>query len=707
MNIRRESSRYRSTINPEEGESKYSIGSIDNEQINLTRLHDNLEQIDSLVQRTIGLLERFDNRTQELMYSSLQTVTSHNERQSLITKNIQITVQEISKLYKALDINNRVSPILQIDPDISAISNYINALRDVKDAIFVLSSYETLSFGSYISELGHLHTKSMANMEAKYRIDLGKVSQPIDATLLIIHSITQIPSIQYTDSESIALIPSDKADALYTTAQGIQDCALPGSKPGYLATFVDTRSIYIHETIKDYISYVVDYDVIEQSINYLKGTHPIIATVALIVGLFSAEFINCRSVMPGIHVSTAMNALIHVNLTRINENAEIMIEKAKKTIGTKYSGPVIYMLLDLSIQLKELCNTFDGESKGSEAEKFFADAMSRLPQMTNRASNQMLIAYVDDLEKSAKIQEEQIHIPVLPQFFGSTISTMIPTDYELLSFTTTATIHEVTLSALSFLKGLTEYEALIGQYKFRLDTRKRQAIPDFILNSITSEVEFSLTKTSVTAETESISTTITDRYNKEQRDSSSSSQNQKFYSSFYIFGMNILTALEIFLHQSANTLKKPAIGSIFLMNNNHYIARFLKSTRTLDLYFSDDISRYDKQVTNQMQIYMALSWISCIEKLKNDNLDASISRVRDILKQVSLALDEAMYIGKTCAIPNRELRLRVIKEIEERIIPPYELFINRHSKIIQNNPKWLKWEPSRLSSSIKNLFTLS
>ena len=126
-------------------------------------------------------MDGFDNRSQELMDKSLQPVLSYNERQAIIIANIQSTINEVERLDIAFSIKDRIGSFLQSDPESSeSMSVYVKYLKEVRDAILFLNEYNIPYLKEYTSELQHIYSKAMANLETLYRIELTKASQMSD-----------------------------------------------------------------------------------------------------------------------------------------------------------------------------------------------------------------------------------------------------------------------------------------------------------------------------------------------------------------------------------------------------------------------------------------------------------------------------------------------------------------------------------------------
>jgi hypothetical protein len=153
----------------------------ESEHMTLAHIQENMEQIDNMVQKVVGLLEGFDARSQELIAGSMHPILSYNERQGNIIKNIKDTIQVLEELDLALSIRDKVGHFLQSDPESpEAMQLWIKYLKQVRDSICLLKEYEIGAFQDHISELYHIYDKSMATLESMYRLELTSVSQMTD-----------------------------------------------------------------------------------------------------------------------------------------------------------------------------------------------------------------------------------------------------------------------------------------------------------------------------------------------------------------------------------------------------------------------------------------------------------------------------------------------------------------------------------------------
>ncbi|CAG8477746.1 11307_t:CDS:10 [Diversispora eburnea] len=139
----------------------------------------------------------------------------------------------------------------------------------------------------------------------------------------------------------------------------------------------------------------------------------------------------------------------------------------------------------------------------------------------------------------------------------------------------------------------------------------------------------------------------------------------------------------IMKHYFAKTYKKPALTSIFLLNNYHYILKSIRS-QFLSVLDSEIEFKHDKLVKKYNDAYQD-SWKSCFGflldytyvrggtfKTNNDK-----QTVKEKFKNFNTEFDELYKVHKGYAIPDLELRTQVIKDIRDVLIPMYNRFLEK------------------------------
>jgi hypothetical protein len=584
-------------------------------------------------------------------------------------------------------------------------------------------------------------------------------------------------------------IPSNSASRLRTIAQAIEDCLLPGHKAGYIATYIDVRSIYIRNVLKEHIAAIAAYDIVEDANNRAEGTkqgpnagvnskvdgNPLIIAMDVVTKVFSLEFVSCNSILPQRYTDDVMGKLLEGTLRYLLDRVDMILERAKRASGSPVAGYIIYMLLRLSVHLKDSAKAAENdlnemralnkdEASRKElqnlsertAERLFVDTLAMIPRLIDRAAGQMMIAYIDDisalgsklhresaLSDNLKIRASAI-MPIstvksptgqigskLPLQSSTSLtdltrgvsvyqyssSTDLATRYEAPGLQVMGThIHEVVSSALSFLRGLVVYEKNIVGFNFVLSAESDAKI---ILRVVSTDRDQDLE-----GKAKSSSTINTVSNEHQSNDHSSESKPDTYCTSFYIFGRNLFNALDKFLLEFAEILNKKAPADIiFLMNNYYYISVFLRDVQELSRYFKADAEEFEEMLKNQVDLYIDV-WRSIIDPLVkatdhqsestltsanllskgSDKSPRKINQVRDILKLFYDNIEHNTTLGIQCTIANASLRNKIILDVLDIVLTPYQNFLESYADVLKSNLKLVKLEPIQLRHMIQSMF---
>ncbi|RIB02778.1 Cullin repeat-like-containing domain protein [Gigaspora rosea] len=183
----------------------------------------------------------------------------------------------------------------------------------------------------------------------------------------------------------------------------------------------------------------------------------------------------------------------------------------------------------------------------------------------------------------------------------------------------------------------------------------------------------------------------------------------------YDYVADVLECLAQSLDSKARTYKKPALTSIFLLNNYYYI---LKSIRTQFMSVLDPEveSKFDKMVKKWNDAYQD-TWKSCFSNLmdytwvRGGALKTTLGSnerqtVKEKFKNFNTEFDELYKAHKGYAMPDPELRNQVIRDIRGVLIPMYNRFLEKHqqSEFSKNPTKYIRYDSATLESIVNRLF---
>lgn len=146
--------------------------------------------------------------------------------------------------------------------------------------------------------------------------------------------------------------------------------------------------------------------------------------------------------------------------------------------------------------------------------------------------------------------------------------------------------------------------------------------------------------------------------------------------------------------------KKPVIGTVFLLNNYHYILKNIKSTQLSDSIEPTVMINLDKLLLKQMDTYRT-NWIACVEFLMDSTniQDGTIvktlsTKQKDAIKDkfrvcrilifflkpkgFNDTFEEFIKNSKSYSVPDVDLRAQMVNDIKAVLVPMYNRFFDRY-----------------------------
>lgn len=177
-----------------------------------------------------------------------------------------------------------------------------------------------------------------------------------------------------------------------------------------------------------------------------------------------------------------------------------------------------------------------------------------------------------------------------------------------------------------------------------------------------------------------------------------------------IYVLDLLDALWANLETLAQAYKKPIQAAVFLINNCHYMQRFIRDPPTLALVGKDAEATYAERIAAQLEDYQAC-WKGVIENILEVNAgragsSSSSKKVKEKLTHFNREVEEMRLVHLALSVPDRELRKQIRRLLAGVICPLYEQFYDRHAKsdFTKNPEKYLKYQPADLEALLNSLF---
>ncbi|XP_047154852.1 exocyst complex component EXO70B1-like [Vigna umbellata] len=186
-------------------------------------------------------------------------------------------------------------------------------------------------------------------------------------------------------------------------------------------------------------------------------------------------------------------------------------------------------------------------------------------------------------------------------------------------------------------------------------------------------------------------------------------------SSFWVVIGRMIELLESELEaKSKDFYADPALSSVFMINNLSYIEQ-----KTHDLQFDDDFQFDDDwfrtnkaKVEENYNLYLRSSWNKMVDFLKvetNELAEADVvaELMKEKLNLFNLHFEETCTIQSTWTVSDKRLKERIVKSIEEILLPEYGKFCDRFRVVFGNQAyHYIKFGFLDIQNCLSHLFLL-
>jgi len=178
-------------------------------------------------------------------------------------------------------------------------------------------------------------------------------------------------------------------------------------------------------------------------------------------------------------------------------------------------------------------------------------------------------------------------------------------------------------------------------------------------------------------------------------------------STFWVVIGRMIELLESELEvKSKDYYADPALGYVFMINNLSYIEQ-----KTLDLKFDDDWFRQNRaKVEQNCNLYLRSSWNKMVDFLKvetNESAEPDVvaNLMKDKLHLFNLHFEETRKIQSAWTVSDKRLKKRIIKSIEEFLLPQYGIFCDKFRVVFTNQAhNYIKFGFLDIQNCLRHLF---
>lgn len=177
----------------------------------------------------------------------------------------------------------------------------------------------------------------------------------------------------------------------------------------------------------------------------------------------------------------------------------------------------------------------------------------------------------------------------------------------------------------------------------------------------------------------------------------------------------LMHVLQNNLETKSKIHKDPALSSLFLMNNVHYMVQKVKDSEVRALIGDDWVKKHTSMLRQYATNYQRAAWSKVLSFLKDEGIQSSggssnISRaiLKDRFKNFNAAFDDAHRIQSQWVVYGDELRDELRISIADKLLPAYRAFVGRYRNFIENGrhpDKYIKYQVEDLEVYIGDFFS--
>jgi len=178
----------------------------------------------------------------------------------------------------------------------------------------------------------------------------------------------------------------------------------------------------------------------------------------------------------------------------------------------------------------------------------------------------------------------------------------------------------------------------------------------------------------------------------------------------------LLNALHTNLEEKARGFRSPTLSYIFLANNLQYILKALRSPPLASALGPKTARAYDAMLQDVLRQYWDASWNRALGalitiELKYKQAGKLAKSCKEILKHAfegfSTAFEEQSSSQRQYAVPDTDLRTKLIADTKAKVLPPYTAFYNKYVPLnfSKHMEKYVKLSPSQVDDAISKFFS--
>lgn len=151
--------------------------------------------------------------------------------------------------------------------------------------------------------------------------------------------------------------------------------------------------------------------------------------------------------------------------------------------------------------------------------------------------------------------------------------------------------------------------------------------------------------------------------------------------SMALYYKDLLNALEVAIEKHSKDYRKAIVGILFQLNNFNYIMKTFKNSNLSAIITMESEQKYELIVDSLLKEYLNY-WRSSAMLLVDGTPRATTLSPKDRLKTFAAEFEDLVKGQEVCAVPDTELRIKMIAKVREVVVPPFVTFYNMYFELL-------------------------
>ncbi|KAF9998557.1 exocyst complex component exo70 [Entomortierella chlamydospora] len=594
---------------------------LDEEVAELNGLTTNLDKtntVSTTMASKVDILNSFDTRLASL---EISVMPIHKSTQSLtrLAGNMDQTVSALEAILSYFDQAAQEEAIVSRPLSDHDLQSYLQSIGRIREYLRAMSSVKLKAGDRVVEQLKRSLNTASGKLHDRFKQLLTQYSLPLDLKI-----------VTSSDRKDIPPLPSSVTQTLATLAKSLADIEIDSNaeKTGYLTSYREIRA----ECMIKSLGPLYQSSMVELKGIYEKGSSPFILYTTSLLKLCRNEADLADTLLDAKLLSLAFMGSIMPPIEQWVETGKSITRRVRKTFTSE-----VGILFDVIESLENNMNTFDSVFGLARRQK--ENDAQELLKAFKATAMRTFVDFITDVRNQSN-----------PKYQA------MPLD---------GTVHQLTSDTLNYMKRLMNYQSMV------------ESILNLIGDGSWNEAGASQSRRSQAAGRSGRNAIL-----------------QHYFA-------DVLEALVQNIETKSRFYKKgQSLSQLFLLNNYFYISKSVRTTPgLLEAINGPDTAGlpeasltsaiYEKPLKQNVNLYQD-NWKTCVEHLMDVTYvqDGGVQQVlnsnqrqmvKDKFKNFNHDFDELWKTQKQYSIPDPDLRVMVLKDVNQVLIPMYDKFITKYA----------------------------